>query len=229
VKTGLYGGSFDPVHAGHVALARRAVAELALDRLIVLPAAVSPFKTASCPGLDARRRLALVTVAFAGVAKTVVDDRELRRGGVSFAIDTVREIAAENPGAEIFFIIGDDSREGLPRWKAYDELVRLCTFRSYPRTAESSTDVRRRLAAGEPLGDLVPEAVALFLRHGVTLNEDETTAALVAAGLSRKEGYCPCRLPKAPEFFCPCEEFRAQLADPAFSGLCHCRLYRKPR
>ena len=225
MRIGLFGGSFDPVHSGHVALAKRALGELALDRLVVLPAAVSPFKTESAPS-GAYDRLLLARVAFNGIARVTVDDRELRRGGVSYAIDTVREFAAENPGAELFFLVGEDSVAGLPRWKEYGELARLCTFKSYPRTRESSTEIRRRLAAGEALGDLVPEAVALFLARGVTYVPDAKLAETVLAGLERKGGYCPCRIPKTPEFFCPCAEFRSQLADPAWGGTCHCRLYR---
>ena len=165
MRIGLYGGSFNPVHAGHVGVARRAIAELALDRLLVIPAAVSPFKVGAGErvGFSPDERLALVRLAFADVDKAEVDTRELRRGGVSYAIDTVRAVAAENPGAELFFIIGEDSRAGLPHWKAYDALARLCRFVAYPRTRESSTEVRRRLAAGEPLGDLVPPAVAARL------------------------------------------------------------------
>ena len=85
MRIGLYGGSFNPIHYGHVNVARRAIEELALDRLIVLPAAVSPFKTGAAavtyePPWD---RLALVRAAFAGWEKVVVDEREIRRGGVS--------------------------------------------------------------------------------------------------------------------------------------------------
>jgi len=225
MRIGIYGGSFNPVHNGHLGVARAAIAELALDRLLVVPAAVSPFKTddATTPVHD---RLLLVRAAFNGMEKVTVDDRELKRGGVSYAIDTVREIAAANPGAELFFIVGEDSVEGLPRWKDIDELRRLCTFRSFPRTSESSTEIRRRLAAGESVAELVPQAVELFVRNGVTYNE--AMAETVLKGLERKGGYCPCRLPKLPEFFCPCDEFKAQLADPGYHGLCHCRLYLKP-
>ena len=212
MRIGLYGGSFNPVHFGHVGVARRAIADLGLDRLVVLPANVSPFKT----GEAASRpmpwdRLELVKAAFSSVEKAEVDERELRRGGVSYAIDTVREIAAENPGAELFFVIGEDSVEGLPRWKDYGTLRTLCTFKSYPRTPESSTAIRR-----------------LFEENGVTVNPDEKLAKTVREGIVRKGGFCPCRLPKLPEFFCPCDEFKAQLADPAYHGLCHCRLYLKP-
>lgn len=229
MKIGIFGGSFNPVHSGHVGLARKAVEELALDRLVVMPAATSPFKTdAKGDVLAPELRLMLVRAAFNGIEKVEVDDRELRRGGVSYAIDTVREIAAENPGAEIIFLVGEDSLEGLPHWKDYDELVKLCSFKAYPRTSESSTEVRRRIAAGESLDALVPEAVALFLKYGVRESDDSKIVAAVRAGLVRKGGYCPCRLPKLPEFFCPCDEFKGQLADPAYKGLCHCRLYLKP-
>lgn len=162
MRIGIFGGSFDPVHNGHVGIARKAIGEFGLDRLLVIPASVSPFKTDRPPALS-YDRLALVRAAFADVPKAVVDDRELRRGGVSYAIDTVRAVRDENPGAELVFLIGEDSVEGLPRWKDYGELVKLCTFRSFPRTPESSTEVRRRLAAGESVADLVPAGVAVLL------------------------------------------------------------------
>ena len=213
MKVGIYGGSFNPVHLGHVGIARRAIADLALDKLIVIPANVSPFKVAGAAARTPEiwERVELVKAAFRDLEKTVVDLREVERGGVSYAIDTVREIAAENPGAEIFFVIGEDSVEGLPRWKDIEELKTLCTFKSYPRTPESSTAIRK-----------------LFEDNQVVLNQDGNIVRVVRDGLIRKGGYCPCRLPKNPEFFCPCDEFKAQLADPAFHGLCHCRLYLKP-
>jgi len=228
MRIGIFGGSFNPVHSGHVGIARRAIDELSLDRLLVVPAKVSPFKTdAAALLLPDETRLLLVRAAFNGVAKASVDERELRRGGVSYAIDTVREIAAENPDAELVFLVGEDSVAGLTHWKDIDALRGLCAFRSFPRTRESSTEIRERLARGESVEGLVPPAVELFLRHRVTYNDDARIAAAVLAGLERKDGYCPCRIPKLPEFFCPCEEFRSQLADDTFEGLCHCRLYRK--
>ena len=208
MRIGLYGGSFNPVHLGHVGIAKRAIVDLALDRLIVIPVNVSPFKTEQPMIWE---RIELVKAAFRDLEKTVVDLREVERGGVSYAIDTVRQIAAENPGAELFFVIGEDSVEGLPRWKDSDELKKLCTFKSYPRTPESSTAIRK-----------------LFEDGKVVLNPDEKIVKVVRDGLIRKGGYCPCRLPKNPEFFCPCDEFKGQLADSNYHGLCHCRLYLKP-
>ena len=215
MRIGIYGGSFDPVHFGHVNLARTAVADLGLDRLIVVPAAVSPFKTGAVPGGGPWQRLEMVKAAFADVPNAVVDMREVDRGGVSYAIDTVRAIVAEtereSPGGKYFFVVGEDSLARLDEWKDIGELRRLCEFRAYPRTKESSTEIRR-----------------LFAEGGVVLNGDARLVETVRAGLARKNGFCPCRLPKLPEFFCPCDEFKAQLADPSFHGLCHCRLYLKP-
>ena len=213
MNIGIYGGSFNPVHFGHVNVARKAIEELALDRLVVVPANVSPFKADGAA--DAPRfpwdRLEMVKNAFSAMDKVVVDEREIARGGVSYAIDTVRAIAAENPGAKLFFVVGEDSVEGLPRWKDYDELSKLVEFRAFPRTKESSTEIRR-----------------LFEEGGAVLNSEEKVVKVVKDGLRRKEGFCPCRLPKLPEFFCPCDEFKAQLADASYHGLCHCRLYLKP-
>ena len=222
MRIGLYGGSFNPVHLGHVGIARRAIADLGLDKLIVIPANVSPCKTAT--DAEASRfwtwdRVEMVKAAFRDVEKTTVDLREIERGGVSYAIDTVREIRDEfsasasnsNSSLQLYFIIGEDSVEGLPRWKDIEELKKLVSFKAYPRTPESSTAIRE-----------------LFENAGVVLNQDEKLVKAVREGLVRKGGYCPCRLPKLPEFFCPCDEFKAQLADPTYHGLCHCRLYLKP-
>jgi nicotinate (nicotinamide) nucleotide adenylyltransferase len=213
MNIGIYGGSFNPVHYGHVNVARQAIEQLALDRLLVVPANVSPFKVDGAA--DAPRfpwdRLEMVRNAFSSMDKVVVDERELKRGGVSYAIDTVREIAAENPGAKLYFIIGEDSVEGLPRWKDSEELAKLVEFRAFPRTKESSTEIRR-----------------LFEEGKVVLNPEEKVVKVVKDGLVRKAGFCPCRLPKLPEFFCPCDEFKGQLADASYHGLCHCRLYLKP-
>ena len=158
MKIGVYGGSFDPVHSGHVGAVRMAMEGLSLDRVIVIPAALSPFKTKTC--FTAEQRLELVRLAFAGMPNVVVDDREMKREGVSYTIDTMREIAAENPGAKLYFIVGHDSLGNLKQWKNYDELSKLCEFQSYERTRESSSEVRERLSKGEPIDDLVPKAVA---------------------------------------------------------------------
>lgn len=160
MRIAIFGGSFDPVHNGHVGIAKRALAELSLDKLFVIPAAVSPFKTSSAPRLSDEIRLKCLYAAFDGIPGVVIDRRELEKGGVSYAIDTVREFVGAFPGAEMFFIIGEDSLKGLPRWKDYETLKTLCTFKVYSRTVESSTEVRNRLFSKKSISDLVPAAVA---------------------------------------------------------------------
>src|SRR5271154_134691 len=107
MKLGLFGGSFDPVHVGHLLVARAAREEAELDRIFFIPAAQSPFKAAatSASGVERGR---LLRLALAGDTTAEVDDRELRRGGISFSINTVRSYGAEFPGAELFYLIGAD-------------------------------------------------------------------------------------------------------------------------
>lgn len=209
MRIGIFGGSFNPVHYGHVAVARAAVEDLGLDRLLVVPASTSPFKAIGRKP-EFFSRLEAVSAAFRDIPKAEVDLREIRRGGVSYAIDTVSAIAEENPDAQLFFIVGEDSLAGLPMWKDYDRLAKLCTFKAYARTPESSTRIRE-----------------LFDRGGVVENPDAKIVRTVRDGLARKGWFCPCRLAKAREYFCPCEEFLAQLADDGYRGFCHCRLYLK--
>ena len=143
MRIGIFGGTFNPVHNGHVGIAKSAIARLSLDRLLVIPAAVNPFKAGEKkepgPGFD---RLLLVRAAFCGMDKVHVDDREIAKGGISYAIDTVSEIAAENPGAELFFITGEDIAGEVGSWKDASRLKELCRFETFPRTAESSTEIR---------------------------------------------------------------------------------------
>ena len=163
-RIGIFGGSFNPIHLGHVGVAERAAAEHGLSRVLVIPAHVSPFKTGEPPSLSDAVRWRLVRLACEGHPLLEPCDIELKRGDVSYSIDTVRAVKAAHPDAELFFIVGEDSVAGLPRWKDWDQLRRLCTFVSFPRTRESSTEIRRRLAAGESIADLVDPTVEMVLR-----------------------------------------------------------------
>ncbi|MCA8979928.1 MAG: nicotinate (nicotinamide) nucleotide adenylyltransferase [Planctomycetes bacterium] len=123
-RWGLFGGSFDPVHTGHLHAARAARAALGLERVLFVPARQSPHK------LDRRlapgpRRVELLELALAGEPDFVVDARELERAGPSYTLDTVRELTAERPGAPPAMIIGSDNLRGLPRWRGVHELLDL--------------------------------------------------------------------------------------------------------
>lgn len=159
-RIGIFGGTFNPIHSGHIGVALRAAAEHSLERVLVIPAAHNPFKAES--GFDALR-WTLVKYACAPHPLLEPCDIELRRGGESYTIDTVREVKSRHPDAELFFIIGEDNAGEVSRWREAEELARLVRFVTFPRTKESSTEVRNRLSHGEPVRDLVPPAVDDFL------------------------------------------------------------------
>jgi len=184
MKLGIYGGSFDPVHTGHLLVAQAAVEELGLDRLFFVPAAQSPFKADTKPAADAVR-LQLLRLALAGKVNCEVDDQELRRGGTSYTIDTLRACAERFPGAELFYLIGADNAAKLNEWRAADELARLAQFVVVPRPGGaiahfpapfrgrtlkgfpfgvSSSQIRERVRQGLSIDHLVPAAVAGAIR-----------------------------------------------------------------
>ena len=179
-RIGLFGGSFDPVHLGHLLVAQAAREELSLGRLSFIPAAQSPFKPGREPA-PAAARLRWLRLALAGEAAYEVDDQEVRRGGVSYTIDTVRGYAERFPQAELFYLIGADHVAKLPQWRAAEELARLVEFVVIPRPGQqavsapgpfrlrylrgiplgvSSSLVRERVKAGQAIRHLVPPAVA---------------------------------------------------------------------
>jgi len=179
-RIGLFGGSFDPVHLGHLLVAQAACEELGLDRLYFVPAAQSPFKPESAPA-PAELRLRMLRLALAGCPHYEVDDQEIRRGGVSYTIDTVRSYAGRFPGAQLFYLIGADHVAQLPKWREAHELARLVEFAVIPRPGSnpvvaqppfrlqplrgfplgvSSSQIRSRVRSGLPIQALVPAAVA---------------------------------------------------------------------
>lgn len=126
-RVGILGGTFDPVHNGHLAVARAAKERLVLDKVFLVPAFAPPHKgDAKAPGRD---RLAMVRLAVADEPGLCADDVELSRGGVSYSIDTVRAFRERlGPEARLWWIIGADTTPELATWKDVRELARLCTF-----------------------------------------------------------------------------------------------------
>ena len=180
MKLGLYGGSFDPVHLGHLLVAHAALEELALDRLVFIPAAQSPFKPGTQPA-PAPIRVRMLRLALAGEPRFDVDERELQRGGVSYTVDTVREYAARHPGAELCWLIGADHVPTLRQGRDAETLAGLVQFIVIPRPGEppttlpapwrlrplrgwplrvSSSEIRQRVAEGNSVRQLVPRFIA---------------------------------------------------------------------
>ncbi|QZA81713.1 nicotinate-nucleotide adenylyltransferase [Deefgea piscis] len=122
-KIGIFGGTFDPIHYGHLALARCMRDQLQLNEVRLIPTGLPPHRPIS--PVSPAQRLAWVRAATAGEAGLLVDDREVRRTGYCYTFDTLREIQAENPQALLVWLIGADSWQHLPTWHAWRELLDL--------------------------------------------------------------------------------------------------------
>ena len=190
-RLGLYGGSFDPLHRGHLLVAQAALEELALDRLFFIPAAQSPFKPGSRPAPDAAR-LRMLRRSLAGQSRTEVHCDELTRGGVSYSIDTVNAFRARNPGAELFWLIGADHVPTLPQWREALALAEAVTFVVIPRPGQPQASLpppwRLRHLRGWPLGVSSSE-IRDRVRNGMSFEHlvPSGTAEIIASeGLYRE-------------------------------------------
>ena len=178
-KIGIYGGSFDPIHHGHLILAREAREALNLEKIIFVPAALSPFKALPAVAIGGMR-LKMLHAAIEGEEGFGIDDCELRRPPPSWTIDTVLEIQKRETNAEIYLLIGEDTVATLDHWRRFDELNKLVRFLVLDRTGSqtrsdyqivrrkidiSATDVRKRVAHGQSIRYLVPPAVAEIIQR----------------------------------------------------------------
>jgi nicotinate-nucleotide adenylyltransferase len=189
-RVGLFGGSFNPPHRAHRALADLALATLRLDELRWLPAG-KPWQKPDQALASAEHRAAMVALAAAGEPRFVVDERELQRSGPSYTLDSVNELEREIPGAHFFLIIGQDQYARLHTWHHWRELLSAVTLAvtaregqtvrpspavgatwhrvevlDLPPTALSATQVRDRAARGEDITTMVGEPVAGYIaRH----------------------------------------------------------------
>ncbi len=186
----LFGGSFNPPHVAHLAVAAAAAESAGVERVIWMPAAVSPLKKAA--GVPApEHRLEMTRLAVRGNSAFSVSDLEFRRGGVSYTVDTLRALRDAWPEAEAALILGGDSLAGFMSWREPEEILRLARLLVYrrpgfdetevprevltrtrfvdaPALDLSSTHIRERLAAGRTVRYLVPDPVIDYARlHGL--------------------------------------------------------------
>lgn len=178
---GIFGGSFDPVHVGHLTVARAVADLLQLDLLHLIPAHAQPLKPGG-PVASGADRLAMLQLAAAEDDRLLVDDREIRRGGTSYTIDTLREMAGEFPDDRLSLMIGADAARELDQWKdgqAVASLARIVVLTrpgvpvprhpfidrtvEVPAVPVSATAVRERIRSGESIAGLVPERVATYI------------------------------------------------------------------
>lgn len=190
---GILGGTFDPIHLGHLHIAEAVYSQMPLEKIIFIPAYVPPHKL----GQDyapAQHRYAMTELAVQGYKHFAVSDIELVRSGVSYTVDTLRELRECFPQRELYFIIGADSVAQLHTWNSIEEMLQLATFVAAgrpgyegvmeevvrnlgaeaakkiillhtPQYDISSTEIRTRLHEGRSLAGLVPQAVEAYIRE----------------------------------------------------------------
>jgi len=189
VRLGIFGGSFDPPHVGHLLAAVDAYEALALDKLFFVPAAVQPLK-AGMSSAPAHQRLAMVTLLVGADARFAVDAVEIDRAGLSYTVDTLETFVQRFPDAERFFLIGEDALAAFGAWRNPEQILKLArlailrrqggadsvsTVDSDPSVPSgtialatrlvdvSSTEIRDRVRNGKSIRGFVPESVAAFI------------------------------------------------------------------
>ncbi|WP_373875029.1 nicotinate-nucleotide adenylyltransferase [Ligilactobacillus pabuli] len=181
-RVGLMGGTFNPVHNGHLIVADQVASQLGLDQVVFLPDNLPPHVDKK-EAIAAKDRVKMVRMAIAGNEKFTLDTLEVDRGGVSYTYDTIKELKARHPDVDYYFIIGGDMVEYLPKWNRIDELVKMVKFVGVKRTGAkmnskypilwvdvptidiSSTLIRNKIKQGCSIRYLVPDAVAEYLKE----------------------------------------------------------------
>ena len=205
MRLGIFGGSFDPVHVGHLGVARACQVQASLDEVWFTPVAVQPLKHAGPQASDEHRvEMLRLAIQFSESEPGGPPPRsswrvctlEIERGGLSYSVDTLREIHEQLPEAALFFLVGADTLRDVARWKEPQELFRVATplvarrpgdddsnlaalaalcpathrpqLIDMPAIDASSSEIRRRVAAGESIDGLVPAAIARYIdEHGL--------------------------------------------------------------
>jgi len=171
----MLGGAFDPPHVAHRAMAQYAIAQMQLDVLHVVPTGYAWHKVR--PLTDASHRLAMCELAFAGLPQVLLDDREIRRSGPSYTLDTLHELRAQYPAAELVLVMGQDQWDALPSWSHWQTIAELATLVVAARPAQSgihnapnsganagANSGADNIAASEPAQS--PTSLSSILQHG---------------------------------------------------------------
>jgi len=188
MRTGVFGGTFDPVHLGHIAMAEAAAMKFGMSSVLFVPARLSPHKTA--PPTDGRHRVAMLALALEGRPDWSIAFDDLDREGPSFTVDTLRALSARSLQPDLWLLMGTDTLAGLARWKEPAEIVRLARIAAFyrdpfrgeglvvpevPGLADrldvfdagsvriSSTELREKLSSGQRPSGLVPPSVAEYI------------------------------------------------------------------
>lgn len=184
MRIGVFGGTFDPPHVGHLLLAADAREALRLDRLIFIPVYAQPLKVGTPPVASPQDRLEMVRLVVADDANYAVDDAEINRKGLSYTVDTLEHLAERYKGAQLFLLMGQDTLAGFPQWRSPERIRELATLAAMGRSAPdvwpevaaegvvtvstrrvdvSSTEIRERRRAKKSIKGFVPESVERFI------------------------------------------------------------------
>ncbi|MCB9800295.1 MAG: nicotinate (nicotinamide) nucleotide adenylyltransferase [Candidatus Omnitrophica bacterium] len=187
MKIALFGGTFDPVHRGHLDLARCAKKQFELDKIIFMPASIAPNKAGQAPAASPDERCEMIRSAIEGLAGFELSTLEIDRGGISYTVDTLRLLKQNYPQDDFFLILGEDSYENFSKWHCPEEILKMAglivaprynssTIRS--RSADSSIQwiemdevpvassyIKQCIRDNEPLKDLIPESVIKIIRE----------------------------------------------------------------
>ena len=175
---GIYGGTFDPPHKGHILAAQQCRQSMRLDRVLVIPAAVPPHKQLSPFSADAEMRLALTRLAVEGLDGFSVSDLELRRSGASYTVDTLREIAARHPGDTLWLMMGTDMFLSFAQWREPEQIAALAKLVCFARSA-ANEELRARLQAqAERLRTELGAEVTLLHNEYLDISSTETRRLL---------------------------------------------------
>ncbi len=207
MRLGLMGGTFDPIHIGHLLAAEEALETCHLDEVWFVPAG-RPWMKEGEEVSAAHHRMDMAALAVSSNPRFSVSPMEVEREGLTYTVDTLEELNREDPTRELFLIVGADSAVHMDRWKEPERIRELCTIVAVPRpgydvpnaasrpdestrviyleaplTAISATEVRERVSKGLPVGDRVPEAVEAYIhRHGLYGSSQRAGDLSVAEG-----------------------------------------------
>lgn len=184
MKWGVFGGTFDPVHCGHLSIAETALRQLKLERVLFIPAFIPPHKLVDKPQASAQERLEMLKLAAAGRPEFTVDPCEIERGSVSYTCDTLAFLKQRYSSIDFYLLLGADSWNEIFSWRNPAEILKLAkaavverpgaVLKEYPgysavrlemkQTTVSSSEIRQRAAKGECLDGLIPACVSDYIK-----------------------------------------------------------------
>lgn len=191
MKLGIYGGTFDPVHNGHLRIATQAERQFQLDRVIFIPTCVPPHKNAAGDGASSADRMEMLQLALGDSKRWEASDIEIRRGGISFTVDTLELMRKQRPSSELFLIMGSDNLLDLDRWRQPEKVASMAVLLVYERPGfpvtghppqikadvraiqgapmtVCSSKIRRNIREKKNVSELVPPRVLSYIQaHGL--------------------------------------------------------------